>query len=239
MDLLASSWLWYAFTLGAGAFFAPCAFPLLPGYVSYYVGTSAGEGDAGHQQVSTATVLRAVGVALLVSLGFFAVYGLLGGVVVALGTRYLQHIAILELVVGALMILLGAAMAAGVKVSLQQVVLPERERSASGYVAFGVVYAAAAAGCTAPLFFSVVLGALTTDPGAGIARLVAYAAGMSVLMILLTVATAVGRDVLVRRLTRNTGRITRAAGALLVVAGVYQIYLFFVEFDGAALLGLA
>ncbi|WP_435320167.1 cytochrome c biogenesis CcdA family protein [Haloarchaeobius sp. TZWSO28] len=239
--MVSVSWLSYAFTLGAGAFFAPCAFPLLPGYVSYYVGTSASESETpdGAASVSAATVGRAVGVALLVSVGFFAVYGVLGGIVVTLGTRYLQHIAILELVVGALLILLGVAMALGLKLSLRQVILPERNRSARGYVAFGVVYAAAAAGCTAPLFFSVVLGALTTNPGAGVARLVAYAAGMSALMILLTVATALGRDVFVRKLTRNTGRITRAAGVLLVGAGVYQIYLFFVEFEGATLLGLA
>jgi cytochrome c-type biogenesis protein len=236
MVALSFATLWYAFTLGAAAFFAPCAFPLLPGYVSYYLGTSASDDpdDGG----SAETVGRAIGVALLVSLGFFAVYVALGGVVVTVGQRYLRNIALLELVVGVVMIALGLAMAGGAKVSVATVVLPERKRSATGYVGFGVVYAAAAAGCTAPLFLSVVLGALTLDPAVGVARLGAYAAGMSVLMILVTVATALGRDVFIGRFTTNVGRINRGAGVLLAVAGFYQLYLFFVEFEGAKLLGL-
>ena len=32
-----------AFSAGVATFFAPCAFPLLPGYVAYYLGHGAGD----------------------------------------------------------------------------------------------------------------------------------------------------------------------------------------------------
>jgi cytochrome c-type biogenesis protein len=117
--------------------------------------------------------------------------------------------------------------------------LPERRRSALGFVLFGVVYAVAAAGCTAALSFSVVASAIAADPVVGLWTLVAYVAGMSGVMVAVTVLAGLGRDAVLRRLSARTGRIERVAGALLVVAGVAQIYLFLFRFGGLALLGLA
>jgi cytochrome c-type biogenesis protein len=59
---------------------------------------------------------------------------------------------------------------------------------------------------------------------------------MSVLMVAVTVLTALGRETVVRRLSANTDRITRVAGVVLVVAGLVQIYYFLFVFDGIATL---
>lgn len=225
----------FAFTAGAATFFAPCSFPLLPGYVGYYLGQSDGSADP------VGTRLRRAGViGVVTSLGFFLVYAVLAGVVVAVGTRVLTNISVLELVVGALLILLGGAMALGrFDPSALHVQLPERERSPSGFFLFGVVYAAAAAGCTAPIFVAVATLGLSSGPVGAILTLGAYAAGMSVLMIAVTGLSALGKDTILRRASRNTGRISRAAGVLLVLAGIAQIYLFLFQFDGFRILGLA
>ncbi len=227
----------YAFTLGTGTFFAPCAFPLLPGYVAYYLGTS----DEGAAELSQTTRLgRAVGVGLLVSLGFALVYGALGLLLAAVGPRIVEHIAVLELVVGLALVAVGGVMATGrFRATTLHVPLPERRRSATGYVLFGVVYAAAAAGCTAPLFFGVAFAAVTTGPVATVATLGAYAAGMSVLMIGVTTATALGRDAVLERLSAATGRISQVAGLVVVLAGLVQLYYFLVVYDGLSTLGLA
>lgn len=227
--------LGFAFSAGVLTFFAPCSYPLLPGYVAYYLGS----GEEIEQAVSK-RLHRAVIVGLLVSVGFFLVYATLVGLVLAVGTQVFSNISILELVVGSLLILLGGAMALGktpdfLHVTMQ---LPERKRSSGGFVLFGVVYAGAAAGCTAPLFIAVTLSALSAGPTTAIATLGAYAAGMSVLMILVTALSALGREALLRRLSRNVSRITRIAGVLLVLAGLVQIYLFLFEFDGLRILGL-
>jgi cytochrome c-type biogenesis protein len=130
-------------------------------------------------------------------------------------------------------------MAMGRKFPTLTVQLPERRRSAAGYVAFGILYSLAAAGCTAGLFVGITLQALARGPVAILLTLGSYAAGMSVLMVGVTVATAVGRDVIVRRLVKRTGTIYRVGGALLIAAGLYEIYLFVVEYNGIETLGLA
>ena len=141
--------LGFAFSLGAATFFAPCAFPLLPGYVAFYLG----QGDEGALEGTPARLRQAAVVGVLTSLGFFLVYAALAGVVSAVGARALRDISVLELVVGSLLVVLGTLMAAD-KLHLDRlsIPLPERRRSPASFVGFGIVYAAAAAGCTAPLF---------------------------------------------------------------------------------------
>jgi cytochrome c-type biogenesis protein len=209
----------FAATLGAFTFLAPCAFPLLPGYVAFFVG-SADEDD--QPRTRAGRVWRPAKVGLLVSAGFFVVFLALGGVVWAVGTSVLADVSLLEPVVGSLLVGLGSAMAAGRTPQLH-VRLPERQRSAGSFFLFGVVYAAAAAGCTAPLFIGVATASLAAGPGLGAATLMAYAGGMSVMMIGVTGLASVGRDQVLRRLSASTGRIQRVAGGLLVLAGVAQV----------------
>lgn len=70
----------FAVTSGVGTFFAPCAYPLLPGYVGYYLG----EEDA---SLSGAVVRgAAAGVGALVALGAIA------GIVVSVGQRLVANV---------------------------------------------------------------------------------------------------------------------------------------------------
>ena len=233
---LASLRLGFAFGLGTATFFAPCAFPLLPGYVGYYLGETGGDTPEGTLPLRLG---RAALVGLFTSLGFFLVYAVLAGVAIAVGTQILGHVGLLELVVGLLLIGLGIGMATGrLQASSLHVQLPERRRSVLGYVLFGVIYAAAAAGCTAPFFVAIVSLSLSSGPAATIVTLGAYAAGMSVLMIGVTMLSALGRDALVRQLSARTGVITRAAGAVMILAGLVQLYYYLFEFGGLRTLGL-
>jgi cytochrome c-type biogenesis protein len=219
--------LGFAFSAGVATFFAPCAYPLLPGYVAFYLGDAEGLAPLGGR------LRRAALVGGLASAGFFAVYAALAGVVAAVGTRALRGVAVLELAVGALLVVLGAAMAAGaVSPSVLHVRLPNRERSKSGFFAFGVVYAVAAAGCTAPIFVAIAGVALSGGPAGAVLTFAAYAGGMALLMVLVTGLIAAGRDGVVGRLAGKSALVARAAGVLLVVAGLAQVYLYLFRFGG-------
>ncbi len=218
--------LGFAFSAGVATFFAPCAYPLLPGYVAFYLGDARSASPGGRLR-------RAAAVGGLASLGFFAVYAALAGVAAAVGTRALRDIAVLELAVGGLLVVLGVGMAAGrVTPSALHVRLPNRERSRTGFLAFGVVYAVAAAGCTAPLFVGIAGVALSSGPAGAVAVFAAYAAGMAALMLLVTGLTAAGHDRLLRRLSGRSDLVGRAAGVLLVAAGLAQIA-FYLVWTGA------
>ncbi|WP_435194460.1 cytochrome c biogenesis CcdA family protein [Natronomonas sp. EA1] len=221
----------FAFSAGVATFFAPCAFPLLPGYVAYYLGR--GDGDA--------SLARAARVGGLASLGFLLVYGAIAAVVSTFGVSALADIALLEVVVGGLLVGLGVAMVTG-RFSVEGIQLPVRNRSSGDFLLFGVVYALAAAGCTAPIFVGILFVATTGTALGAVAVLGAYAAGMVSLMLGVTFLSALGRDSLLRLLSRESGRVTRVAGALLALAGLAQIYLYVFDFDylgGLRALGLA
>jgi len=58
-------------------------------------------------------------------------------------------------------------------------------------------------------------------------------------MVGVTTLSALGRDTVLRRLAANTGRITRVAGVVMVVAGLVQLYYYLFVFGGLETLGLA
>jgi cytochrome c-type biogenesis protein len=223
-----------AFSAGTATFFAPCAFPLVPGYVSYFLGDTAAatartDGPLARSDDPLAGRLRApiaraglIGVAA--SLGITLVYVGLAGTTIALGAGALADVAVLELVVGALFVVAGVAMAAGWRVSHPLVRLPRRRRSTVGFFLFGVLYAGAAAGCTAPLFVAVVARGLTAGPLLGVALAVAYAAGTSAVLIGVTGVAALGGSSVLSTLSGYTDRIYRVAGGLLALSGVAELY---------------
>ena len=63
----------YAFTAGLVATVNPCGFPMLPAYLSYFVGADGDASGPAADAGPAVRVLRAVGAALAVSAGFFIV----------------------------------------------------------------------------------------------------------------------------------------------------------------------
>lgn len=222
--------LGFAVTAGAATFFAPCAYPLLPGYVAYFLG------DDTDNAISLA---RAGAIGLIASAGVFTVYVGLVGVVTTLGAGVLSNLSLVGLGVGVLLVGLGVAMVADIGASASLVPqFPKRRRSLGGYFAFGVVYAVAAAGCTAPLFIGVVLWGVGQGTTTVLGTVTAYAAGMSVLLVATTIASALGRNTVLNRIAPRGDRLKRLSGALLVGAGLVQVYLYLFRFGGLELLGL-
>lgn len=226
-----------AFSSGTATFFAPCAFPLLPGYISYFLGNTV-ETDGGAATANQGRfvrhvqqpLLRALVVSLLVGLGMFTVYVAIAGIAVVLGAGTLTEIAVLELVVGAVFVVAGGAMAAGWKVDRQLVRLPKRRQSAIGFFVFGALYATAAAGCTAPLFIAIMIRGVTFGPVAAIGAGGAYALGMTVVMAVITGASALGGTTLSTVLASHTGKIYRVAGLFLILSGLAEIYYYYYGF---------
>jgi cytochrome c-type biogenesis protein len=234
-----------AFSAGALAFAAPCAFPLLPGYVAFFVGANAdGADDAGDSTAGTAadggratavadgatgapvrpSLGRAAFVAGVTGLGATLVFVAFALVVAAFGAAVASLAGELELVVGALVVLVGVAFASGRTFGEFAVQLAERSRSPAGFFAFGVTYGLAAAGCSAPVFVGVALAGVARGPLVAATVVGTYALGLVLALGAVTLAAALGHTALVDRLRANTGRVTRVAGVLLVVAGLAQIH---------------
>jgi cytochrome c-type biogenesis protein len=199
---------------GVGTFFSPCAYALLPGYVGYYV---AATGD--DQPPLAGTAARGVAAALGVVLAF----GALSIAAVVAGEAVAAYLPAVEAFVGVALLAVGVTLVAG-RGSWLHVPLPERRASVTGFLAFGALYALAAAGCVAPLFLAVVFRSLTLSPAATAATLGTYAATVGALVLGATVATAVGHGIGVDRIAPRATRVVRIGGITVAVAGVVQLY---------------
>jgi cytochrome c-type biogenesis protein len=210
-----------AFAAGVVSFFAPCAFPLLPGYVGYYVASVDSE----------VTLSGAVARGGAAGLGAAAVFAGIATVVVFLGRTVLDGIRYLEPVVGLALIALGILLIVD-RVPTLHVELPGRRASVWGFGLFGAGYAVAAAGCVAPFFVAVLLEAMTLSAVGSILAIGAFAAGMAGLLLAATVAVAIGHDVGAGSIPTYTERVKPIAGVVVVAAGGYQL------FESIRLLGL-
>lgn len=202
-----------AVAAGVATFFSPCAYALLPGYVGFYV--AATETESPPLGGAIVRGLAAVG-------GVLVTFLALGGVASVVGGALRSVLPGIELGVGGLMIVLGAALAAGKSTELT-VPLPARRTSIAGFVGFGALYALAAAGCVAPLFFAVVAQSLTLSPVGAATVFATYAGVFGALLLGATVATAVGNDLAASTVAPYAKRATRLAGVLVFVAGLAQI----------------
>jgi cytochrome c-type biogenesis protein len=155
------------------------------------------------------------------------VYVGLAGTTIVLGAQALKDIAILELVVGLIFVVAGGMMAAGWTSNRSIVRLPKRRRSISGFFAFGVLYAGAAAGCTAPLFVAIIVRGIAVGPALGVGLAVSYALGMSGILVVLTMVSAIGGVSIATTINQYTREIYRLAGGFLLLSGGAEIYYYF------------
>lgn len=199
----------FAVSAGVATFFAPCAYPLLPGYVGYYL--SREDADLG------GAVTRG-GVASLAALTALAAIGV---VLALVGGRIASHIALFEPLVGGALVVFGLLLFTGRAPTLH-VVLPEYRSSVAGFGIFGAVYGLAAAGCVVPIFLGVVAQSLALPSAQAVVALGAYAAAAALPLAIVTVLAALGGD-RIRSLSQYVGSVQKVAALVMVVAGVWQI----------------
>jgi len=205
-----------AFAAGAGltTFFAPCAFPLLPGYVGFYLG----QDDRPPALVS----------GLVAAAGATLALGGIAALVFAFGRRLTAVLPLFEPLIGGVLVVFGLLVLSGRASPTIQ--LPKRPESLFGFGVFGAVYAVAAAGCVVPVFLGVVAQASSFSSTRGLVVLGAYAGAVAVPLVGVTLLSDAGVNAW-RSLGRYSGRFEQAAGVLLVVAGLGQLYLSIVVLD--------
>jgi len=113
---LSGTGLTAAFLAGAVSFVSPCVLPLVPGYVSYVAGHSAGSVDTepAHRR------RQAMGLGLYFVVGFSTIFMALGASATTLGQILLSYRYELNLVGGAIVMLLGLFMIGMAKVAVMQ-----------------------------------------------------------------------------------------------------------------------
>ncbi|MFZ6004304.1 MAG: cytochrome c biogenesis CcdA family protein [Actinomycetota bacterium] len=207
-----------AFGAGMLATVNPCGFAMLPAYLGYFLGID------GHDRGVQASIGRSLSVGLSVSAGFITVFSVAGLAIYHLSASIDRWTPWATIIIGSGLVILGITMLRGFEpiVALPKLQRGGRERSGQSMYIFGVSYAIASISCALPLFTGAVAGTFRRENLlSSLAVFVAYSLGMTLVLLSLTVSMGMARQSIVHWLRRALPYVTRASGALLIVAGAY------------------
>lgn len=225
----------YAFSVGMVATFNPCGFAMLPAYLSYFLGL---ENDDRLDQRPGAAILRALVVGAAMTAGFLVVFGVLGLLLDPILSSINDKLPWLTIVLGIVLLVLGVRMLLGrdISIRLPKIARAPDSRELWSVFVFGVSYALVSISCTLALFIAAISTVIEQQNLlVGVAAFLAYGLGMGIVLMVLTVALALARQGVVRRMRGILPHINRISGALLVLAGGYVAYYGWYElrvFDG-------
>ncbi len=189
---------------------------MLPAYISYYIGSE--------------TSLRgAVPSGIVCSLGLISVFSLIGLAAVAARALIYPYLHLLEIAAGVIVIGFGVAMLVKVNISVASIsVQPSTRRGYVGLFLYGIAYGMAAVGCSAPIFFSIVIYAIVAGgPIQGMLTFMVYALGMGVPLTVITYLVAKAKKIILDKIRSFMPSIQRFSGILLILIGTYLIITYY------------
>jgi cytochrome c-type biogenesis protein len=216
-----------SFIRGMVAAVNPCGFILLPTYLMYFLGL---QGTMPGTQ--RATMRRAVIVSAAVSTGFLSVF-LIAGLISWQFTSWINENAKYATgAIGVVLLVLGVAMLFGYKLPFMT---PRLDAGGDGprqtvgaMFVYGIAYAVASIGCTIGLFIATVFSTSERDGVlAGVGNMLAYGAGMALLVSALTIALASANTGLLKLLRGSLQYVDRIAAGFVVLSGCYLLWYFY------------
>ncbi len=203
---------------GIASFFSPCAFTILPAYVSNYIGKK-----------DDSSLRNSVYLGGMAALGMVTVNMILGLLIALLGSSIpfakdpRQDIPVIlgiRMLAGLFVAILGIAMLFGRQPNLHFI---QRffSRLPRNMYTQGMVFNAATIGCTGPILLSLILYSLAS--GSFIKAITAFAVfslTMGILMIVITLLTGLLRNVMIRRLAGIIPLVSKLAAVVMIIVGL-------------------
>ena len=208
--------LTFAFVAGASAFLSPCGYPMLPGYISYYMGTELSS-------------IKALYTGLTCTLGLITTFSIIGATASILGSIINPYIPLLELVAGVTTILFGLSMLFEINIPFAPALKAPKQKGFIGIYLYGIIYGLATLGCSAPIFFATLFWAIVqSGPLNGLLTFIVYSLGMATPLIATTILVSQVKKRSLKRLKNMTPKIQKLSGVILVLIGAYLIYYYLV-----------
>lgn len=214
-------------------YFSPCAFPVLPGFISYYLSLGAREDElieAGKLKTKMPSPLV---IGSLSGLGMWTFFLLIGIIAVVMGEAFQKSGLVHYIAIGIaiLLIILGSMMLLGVTSHVMGFVQKFVDRYSTtedddvftprrNMYLYGIGYAAASIDCTAAAVLPFVLYLGTLGGAAITLGISGLMLGLLILMIAVTVMVGLGRQVMINFLRRATGTIKLVGSWMMIMAGI-------------------
>ncbi len=208
--------LTYPFIAGVFVLLSPCGYALLPGYISYNLG-------------SKITVSKALKAGVVSTVGLVSVFSVIGLAVSLIGFLIKPYITLITVFAAIIMIIFGLSILTGVGFPSLHIHIgfPDR-RGLTGFFIYGTAYGLAAAGCTAPIFFSTILLAVTkSGTFGGLLTFILYALGVGLPLIVTSILVATAKQSVLTRINNLTPKLYKLSGVVMIMAGIYLIYFYY------------
>ncbi len=212
----------YAFAAGMVASVNPCGVMMLTSYAFFQ--------SRGERQDAPAVgrALKALLVAVVVTLGFILIFAVVGAIISAGGQWLVASFPYAGLLIGVGMVALGAWLLLARKtlgiLAVKGMTVEPQHNMGNAFL-FGITYAIASLSCTLPIFLVVVGSALSSEGAASsFAQFIGYSLGMGAIILVVTVGAALFRRAMARWLRALTPYIHRLSAVFLIGAGLYLIY---------------
>ena len=219
--------------LGVLVYFSPCAFPVLPSYIAYYLNLGMREDElqqAGKLSGSMPKSFEVGGYAALGQLTFFGAVGAiifgLDGIIDLSGVLHdiAIAIALLLVILGALMLLGWTShllnWVQGVLDRYQTTEMDEQFTPRRNMYLWGIGYSAASVDCTAAAVFPFVAWLAVVGEGAFVSGMMGLILSVTMLMIAVTVLVGLGRESMLDFLRRSTGGVKATGAWMMMFAGI-------------------
>ena len=210
------------FLEGVVTFISPCLLPMLPAYLAFFAGGSSEAIGAG--MGGPASLRRTFANACGFCLGFTVVFVLLGALAGSLGRLVAEHAAILNIVCGIVVIVLGLFVAGWVRIPiLDRSVRLQADVRPAGFassVVFGIVFSIGWTPCVGAFLGSaLMLAAMQASATKGIVLLLLYSLGLAIPFIVcaLAVDRLAGAFAAIKR---HYAAVNRICGILLIAMGI-------------------
>jgi cytochrome c-type biogenesis protein len=248
-----------AILAGVASFFSPCAFPMLPGYMAYFLGLQTGLKEQSKRNLYK----RAVFGGIAGGIGIISIYIIIGIIILSFGSAVASYIPLLGPIVGIILIILGLLMFTNIQYTALirpfQILASKLKRkkkedeqasegteeseksddAAKGYYIklfrYGVGYGAAASACVAPLFIVLVTTAsaasITGTFLDGLIVLLLFAFVVIGLMTAITIALTIFGQKATQSLSKYTEVIKKVSAIVLIIVGIALIAFYYAAYS--------
>ncbi|NIM45103.1 MAG: hypothetical protein GTN80_05670 [Nitrososphaeria archaeon] len=213
----------FAFSAGAVTFLSPCNLPLLPAYITYYLGLR----DSTRENVTAMDMILKRGLprGLMVAMGVIFVFSFIGLLTGAIGQLITPYIVLMPLIVGVILVVMGILMLLRLNLTFYPSFKPSQKRDWSALFSFGLLYGLGSAGCSAPIFISILAYSISLgDITYGALILFSYALGLSGPLIGVTLLVVGAKEAALKKLFNIFPISRKIAGVILISVGVYLLY---------------
>ena len=206
-----------AFSAGLLAVLAPCALPMLPSFVSYYLNAEGKKNDLN-------SALRFGFITVAGFLTIFLVIGILPSFAINLVANKIE---IVSPFLGLILIILGIGHLFS-DIFYRIPVISTTKPEGSGYKAFylyGLGYGSASMACSFPIFVLLVLQSASSSGVFSIlVMFLAYGLGAATVIVPLSLALTFSKELIYQKLVAILPHMKKINAIILILAGSYMIY---------------